>query len=424
MKMALKNRCPGLIYNSSYDNGDIEPLRVAVLDGCRLTQVDDFNIIMNTIKRSFVITYCDNYGEKVNGEWNGIMGELVNNRSDFSPNPFNINHDSYQILQYSPTFFYGNAITILSGKILANNGNGLSILSSFSLKLWLILFAVFVVIATCNRIFHKEYSMWTWYLLGVVGQFMKLWAVFINQSNQFGNICCVKHLILNSVTLISIFVMTLFFSSEILTNLLIQPLIKIDTMDDLVKFVTLHKDVKLISDNKTSSYRIMRGWEDERAKFILPRITSVPFNKFDYKQVYHGKSIVILFDSILGGILRINQHLNFHLSADRLFGRSYALLFSKFIDTKTKILIDSIIFSLFESGIHEFLYYRRNSIKLDVKEDDPEQTISMSYFKNVMIIYIYCSISLIFIFILELIVQAFWKMIFTWILSMQNIMYS
>ena len=39
----------------------------------------------------------------------------------------------YQDIQYSPAFGFGNAITILSGKVLANNKNGLLILSSLSL---------------------------------------------------------------------------------------------------------------------------------------------------------------------------------------------------------------------------------------------------------------------------------------------------
>ena len=52
-KMSLNNRCPGLIYNSSHDNNDEEPLRVTVLAGCHVTIVEQFNIIMQLIILTF-----------------------------------------------------------------------------------------------------------------------------------------------------------------------------------------------------------------------------------------------------------------------------------------------------------------------------------------------------------------------------------
>ena len=371
---------------------------------------------MRSMRRPIILTYCQKYSGSVKSELNSIMGELVNNRSDFSANIMEVNYNWYQNTQFSPTFFFGNAITILSGKILANNANGLSILSSFPLNLWLTLCAIFVVIAICNRILHKHYSKFTLYLVDVLDNFIKLCAVFINQSNQFANICCVKHLILNSVTVISIFVMTLYFTSEILSNLLIQPLIKIDTLDDLVKYINQNPNVKLISDNMTSSFRVMKKWDDERAKFVYPRLTSVPYTKFDYKQVYHGKSIIITFDSTIERMLKYNPDLYFHMSVDRLFGFQYGLIYSKYIDIKTKLFINSITRSLFESGIYNFMRVRKGWKHLELEESDPPQTISISYFKKVMLINIYSVILLILILIVEVLVFNSGKIIFTWIL--------
>ena len=414
--MALNNKCPGLIYNTSYDNSDKEPLRVAVLAGCRLTEVKVFNIIIKAIERPITLTYHQNYGKEDNGQWNGIIGELINNRSDFSANIAEVLYNRYQNIQYSPSFFFGNAITILTGKILANNGNEFMLLSSFSLKLWLTLCAMLIVISICNSILHKEYSKWTFHLVGVVGHFMKLWVVFINQSIQFGNICCVKHLIVNSVTVISIFLMTLFFTSEILSNIIIQPLIKIDTMDDLVKYTKQNPNVKLFSDNLTSSWKVMTQWDDERAKFVLPRITSLPYHEFDYNQVYHGKSIMILYDSIFERMLNFNQDLTFYMSSDRLFAFQYSLLYSKYIDNKTKIFIDSIISSLFESGIYNYIMITKSGKHLDLVEDEPPLTISISYFKRIMIIYIYSVILLILILFIEFLLYSRRNIIFTIIL--------
>ena len=274
------------------------------------------------------MTYCDSY----DGLENSIINELVENRSDFSPNWADVNHDRYQMIQYTPPLYFANAITILSGKIFANSGNGFSIMSSFSLEIWLILCAMIIIIAICTKTLHKEYFKWILYLVGVVGSFMKLWAVFINQSNQFGNICCVKHLILNSLTIISLLVMSLLLSSEILSKLLFHPLEKIDTLDDLVDFVTKNDHVKLISDNLTQPWTIMRDWPDKRGQFIFHKMTNVKYINFDYKEVYDGESIIIFFDKNFKRILKLNPDLNFHISSDRLFSKQQGFFYSKHID--------------------------------------------------------------------------------------------
>ena len=324
----------------------------------------------------------------------------MNNRSDFSANLAEVNHVWYQDIQYSPAIIFGNAITILSGKTLANNANGLSILSSFSSDIWLSFCLVIVVMTICNRILHMEYSKWTIYLLGVLGQFMKLWAVFINQSIQLANICCVKHLILNSVTIISIFLMTLFFTSEILSKLLLNPLVKIDTLDDLVRFVKQHDDVKIITDK--SAWSILKEWQNEQARFITTKVTHETLYEFDYEQVYHGKLILISLDSAFERIFKFNRHLTFHMSADRLFGYQYGFLYSKYIDINTKIFIDSIMTSLFESGVYNFMVNRKWFKRLNIEEDDSPRAISITHFKKIVIIYSYMVILMVISLIFEI----------------------
>ena len=202
------------------------------------------------------------------------------------------------------------------------------------------------------------------------------------------------------MTVISIFIITLFFTSEILSNLLFHPLVKIDTLDDLVDYLKQHQDVKLISDNVTSTWYILPNVK--HAKYIFTRMTSAKMTQFDYKPVYHGKSIIISFDSIFEQMLKFNRDLSFHMSADRLFSLSYGIIYSKHIDLKTKRFIDSMMSSFFESGIYNFVEERKDSKHLDIQEDDPPQTISLSYFKKVINIYAYNAIILIFSLIVEI----------------------
>ena len=243
----------------------------------------------------------------------------------------------------------------------------------------------------------------------VFGDISRLWTLFINVSVEFENIFSFKQLILYSVTVISIFQMSMFFNSEILSNLLIQPLVIIDTLDDLVQFSKQNQDVKIISDNLTTTWSLMKNWNDERAKFIYKLMVNEQVKKFDYNQVYNGKSIVISFDTNFQRILNTNPDLSFHMSADRMFGYQFGFLYSKFIDVQTKRFIDSMISSLFESGIHKFLEDRKYSKRLHIEDGDLFQAFSFDYFKKVIYIYCYILFSLPCIFIIEYLVYLYFK---------------
>ena len=277
----MDNKCPGLI-NSKDEYSNKTSLRIAVLKDCYFTLVDHFNDIIKALEMPFVLTHCDGYGEQVNGQWTGIVGELVNNRSDLTASISEFNYDYYQSIMYSPVFTSANAITILTGRILANNNNGFWIMNSFSPVLWLSFFTMIVVISLVNKILHQEYkTSCKIYLIDVLDCFLKLWAVFINQSSQFGsNICCHKHLIVISLTIISIFVMSLSFNSEILSNLLFHPVVKIDNLDDLVKYISEHDDVEIISDNMSTTWNILRNWQEDHVQTIYKRMKSVSLYRF------------------------------------------------------------------------------------------------------------------------------------------------
>ena len=55
--MSSNQRCPGLIdWNNFYNNSEIAPLRVAVIDGCKLTLV----LFLEHYYESFEETICFN----------------------------------------------------------------------------------------------------------------------------------------------------------------------------------------------------------------------------------------------------------------------------------------------------------------------------------------------------------------------------
>ena len=153
----------------------------------------------------------------------------------------------------------------------------------------------------------------------------------------------------------------------------------------------------------------MHTWDDERAKFISKRMVNEQVKKFDYNQVYHGKSILISFDTNFRRILKANPDLGFHMSAERMYGNQFGCLYSKFIDVKTKRFIDVMISSLFESGIHPFLENRKYSKRLHVEDDEPFEAFSFYHFKKVIHIYCYILFALPCIFIVEFLVYLYMK---------------
>ena len=152
MQMSSNNRCPGLINSSNVYEYDKAPLRVAVVDGCHFTFVYYLNMISEALNRPLIVTYCDGYGKPINNQWTGVLGELTNNRSDFSLSVAPIIYAWYHLIDYTPTISYGNALTIFTGKLLANNGDMFAIFNSFSSDIWLIFSVMLVISSICKNI--------------------------------------------------------------------------------------------------------------------------------------------------------------------------------------------------------------------------------------------------------------------------------
>ena len=173
-------------------------------------------------------------------------------------------------------------------------------------------------------------------------------------SKKYSRFCCSKHLILNSTILISIFLMMLFFNSEILSNIVYNPLLNIDSIDDLAQFISTNPDVSLISDNSTFSWNLMKTWKVDQVQILFRKMQAVFASDFDYQRVYRGKTIIISLDNILARIVNGYPSLKFHLSNDRHFGSQFALIYSKHLNIDSKKIIDSKIRSVVESGLNAY----------------------------------------------------------------------
>ena len=182
--------------------------------------------------------------------------------------------------------------------------------------------------------------------------------------------------------------MTIFFNSEILSDILLNPVLNINSFDDLFQFISSHPRVSLISDNDTIAWKHMKTWQSEHVEKLFQIIKSIPVNDFNYEQVYRGESIIIWFDDIFEIIGESNPFLKFHISNDRHFGSQYGLIYSKRLNTKLKSIVNSKIRSLVQTGLQIQLSNKRYSKKLNITDFAIlHRSISMDYFKHVIILF-------------------------------------
>ena len=403
--------CPGF-KNISYEQGNLPPVRIALLNGCPLisTILLVLNSIISSLKRPYVFSFHKTYGTIIDGKWTGMYKELVDNRSDICVNYNSITYEKFRSMYLSPIIHYSNTISILSGKIYANTGNSFSLFSSFSTDLWIIFGISLIIVAILNPILH---------LISEITSFLKLWVqvsknlftlvmYFFSQSSQnFSRICCAKHLLLNSMTIISIFLLTNFFTSNILSILVDNPLLKIDSLQDLDELLSRNPNIEVMADNKTTSWKMMKEYPNQRVSTINKRLKNVPTFEFDYRKVYHGKAIIISHDIIMENMMALNPHLDFRISRDRYYGTMMSLLYSKNIEPGIKVVSDSVISRIFQSGITKSTKYRKRFTRIINMNDFVviHESISFVYFKQVIIMFLYSTILL----AVTLVVECFYS---------------
>ena len=231
---------------------------------------------------------------------------------------------------------------------------------------------------------------------------------FLNQSQKyFSRICCIKHIVMNTTALISITLMTLFFNTQLSSNLIHHPILQIDSIDDLANFISEHPHVKLISDNSTTSWPFIINWPGEQGHLIRKKLSSVPIHKYNYSEVYNGKTMIIGHDVTFHNMMNVNSHLKFHISRDRHYGTQLGLLYSKSINKDLKYKLDSICMSLFESGMLNSYQELRKSVKMlnIVDFGHSHENISMDFIVTRIRFFILCFISLVLLLSIEMILS-------------------
>ena len=126
--------CQGL-KNYNHDQINVTPIRIAIHNDCKRTSVLILNSVLSGLKRPYKFTYHDEIISGSDGNWTGIHGDLIHNRSDIYANFNAINLFRFNRMQFSPFLGYSNLISILSGKISDNSFKNFNVFESFPLEL-------------------------------------------------------------------------------------------------------------------------------------------------------------------------------------------------------------------------------------------------------------------------------------------------
>ena len=192
-----------------------------------------------------------------------------------------------------------------------------------------------------------------------------------------------------------------FFKSIVLSNIIYKPTYIIDSISDLAVVID-ETNVKVLakgpeailtwsfmkSSNETNFHKVYNLMIDHRASPIY--------------EIAPGKVVFITYSRTLDGLVKVNSHLNLHVSEKRYFGSSFALIYNKNIDPSIKVSIDSLINILYESGLQNFWYSKtlNNTTENIIDNIDKSDAI---YFKNVtgvfQVIIVLQSLALILIFV-------------------------
>ena len=401
--------CPGIM-NASYDNNNLTSIRISMLVDCKRLSTLVMNSIINAIKRPYRLLVHNSTAERSNGQWIGVFGDLINNRSDICITEQTVNYERHSMMYNSPILGYTNVISILSGQIFDNSNNSINLFDTFTLEMWTIYAILLLLVAIVSEVIHMKSVLRFSSVVTMADNYFALIMAFLNQAQEyFTRICCLKHYVMNTTTLITITLMIIFFNTEFSSDLIHNPLIRIDSLDDLVQYTEKYPYVKIYFQKHGLSEALLMQLlqrQGQKAEIIKSRLVDSRSSKFNYEQVYNGKSIIIAHDIAFQRMMIINPELKFRISSDRHFGSQAGLFYSKSIDINLKYKVDSVCHAIFESGmLNSFRELRRRTIRLKFNDGGHSQeNFSMDFIEKRFQFFKLCFITLIFFLLIEIVI--------------------
>ena len=401
--------CANLItqYNTIYN---ATPVKISVKSWNKPPQCISFvnmvNAITAAIERPFEFDFPPMNGLKIDGKWQGIIGQVANNHSDLAIGVFSATYDLFDSILISPPLGFSSPFTIMTGKLYQSAlHNELHVFTTFSTNVWIaLLFSIFFIALSYQFLEPNSSFSFTSLLLSML-LFLK--SILAQGVDKHSHVKSFKNFILVGTSILSFNVLIQCFISVMLANLVIDPQIIIDTIKDLTDFLySTNNNISLIVSKNYLPFTqyVLKTSDRENFPKISEMITtSTNADRHPgtvINDIVHGKSIWINFSKTLEFILMANQHSGLQLS-QQYFGTQDTLIYSKKIDIKIKNKIDQVTYSLFESGLQRF-WYRLAYRKIKIKIIDPENIISLLHTRGFFILILSIHIILFLVFLMEL----------------------
>ncbi|XP_050390802.1 glutamate receptor ionotropic, kainate 2 [Patella vulgata] len=108
--------------------------------------IDLLNMIAERKNFSVTIREADAYGSQKNGQWDGIVGELVDRKADIGLGGMSITHEREQVIDFTKPFLT-LGITILFAKPTPKAPQLFSFLSPLSVEVWVYMIAAYLCVS-------------------------------------------------------------------------------------------------------------------------------------------------------------------------------------------------------------------------------------------------------------------------------------
>ena len=264
------------------------------------------------------------------------------------------------------------------------------------MSVWLLLVVSILVVGIFHYYLHSRSSNFNF----IISSIIESYKCALGQSvEQFSRVCCLKHIILIGICLLSFNILINYFKTLILSNLVDNPLIKIDSIGDLVNFMKSTKlNISLVSNKIFLTWQLLENSQDENFHYIFLQLVDKSCTLDD---IYKVKCIVISYTNLLENIAINNKHLGFHLSRDQYFGSTLNILYSKLIQNSIKLKIDTVISILFENGLEKFVSSMLNKNRLNINQTHDSQKIRIEDMRGILMLMAIVYFILIIIFIIE-----------------------
>ena len=253
-----------ILKNTSFNSvNEIVKITVVGEQGSCNNKANILNPILNAIEEPVQLDFVYSFGRYRKGKWNGAIGQLVYNRSDVAIGTFTATYERSQWTQLSTPLGYSSPVAILSGRIPQNSiDNEFQVFNTFSWQVWFAFFLTILIVGLINNFIDFSNSK----INNLITNILRIYQSALGQGvKQFNYVCCFKHSILIGSFLLTFNILMEYFDLLILSNLLSDNFIKIDSIDDLVNLISSTKlNITLVSSKEQLTWQLIEKSEEEK----------------------------------------------------------------------------------------------------------------------------------------------------------------